>query len=156
MYLDTKYVRQTTGWRPLRILWVPLSAVPFYQLPVTIVYLLRRWYLLTIRLRPTGQRPDADSEPMTATDSTQPVASGTVSEEADRSPSSRFQRVFSSLQTVGKIVSYILLSFFLGTGIAFGISTLLGLGDTIMNLLAWVFWIGSYWILRNRSIRNLY
>jgi len=154
MYADTIFVRQTTSWRPFRGLWVPLSAVPLLQLPVTIVYLLRRTYLLTIRPLLTGRQPDADSEAMTATDSPHPVATGTVSEQADRSPPSLSQRVVSSLEKMVKTVSYILLSYVLGFGIAFGIGTPIGLSNTVIGLLGLALWLGSYWVLRRRRTGN--
>jgi hypothetical protein len=148
MHADTKFVRQTTGWRPLRILWVPLSVLPLLQIPITIVYLLRRTYLLTLRPRLTGRQPDANNEAVTVTDSQQSVANRTVSEQTERSPPSLSQRVVSSLRKVGKTVSYISLSYFLALGVTFGIGNLLGLEDTVKGLLLIVLWPGSYWVLR--------
>ena len=148
MSADTRFVRQTTSWRPLRVLWVPLSVVPLFQLPVTLVYLLRRTYLLTVRPLLTGREPGVGKEAMTATDSQRPVADGTVSEQAERSPPSLSQRVISSLRKMVKTVSYIFLSYFLAFGAAFGIGSMLGLGDTEIGLLGLVLWPGSYWILR--------
>jgi hypothetical protein len=148
MYTDTKFIRQSTSWQPLRILWIPLSAVPLVQLPVTIVYLLRRTYLLTVRPFLTGQQMGGESEAMSATDSPQPASNETVSKSPDQSRSSLGQRLVSSLENVLKTVFYVILAYFIGFGIAFGIGTLLGLGDTVIGGLALVLWLGSYWVLR--------
>lgn len=148
MAADTKFVRRTTHWRPVRVLWVPLSLVPLLQLPVTVVYLLRRTYLLTFRPLLTSQQPDAHDGVMTATDTQQSVTDETVSEHAERSPPSLSRRVVSSLRGGLKTASYVLLSYFLAFGLAFVIGNLLGLEDTPMGLLLVVLWPSSYWVLR--------
>lgn len=155
MSADTKSVRQTTDWRPLRALWVPLSAVPLLQIPATVVYLLRRTYLLTLRPFLTGRQTAADSEvgtggdaPATATDIPQTTAGGTAPPSVEGSSPSLSQRIISVLERVFKTVSYVLLSYFLGFSVAFGIGTVLRLRETVWGVLGLVLWVVAFWTLR--------
>lgn len=155
MYADTGFVRRKSGWQPLRGLWLPLSAVPLLQLPVTVVYLLRRTYLLTVRPALTGRRTDADSEvrtagdaPATATDTPQTTASDTAPPSVEESSPSPAQRLVSGLKRVFRTVSSLLLSYFLGFGVAFGIGNALGVGDAVWGVLGLVLWVVAFWALR--------
>jgi hypothetical protein len=130
MYADTGFVRRTTGWRPLRILWVPLSAVPLLQIPVSVVYLLRRTYLLTLRPLLTGRQTGADSEATTAgsaprtatdtlstaTDTPRTTTRDTGPPSVEESSPSLSQRIVSLLERIFDSVFYLLLSYFLGVG----------------------------------------
>lgn len=154
MYADTKSVRQRTGWRPLRVLWVPLSAVPLLQIPTTVVYLLRRTYLLTLRPLLTGRQTDSDGERTpgdalaAATDTLQTTSGGTTQPSVGESPSSLSQRLLSGLERIVETVLYVLLSYFLGFGMAFGIGTVLDLPETVLGAFGLVLWVMAFWALR--------